>query len=203
MTKENIDDANNIAKRISLLRQMTGLSRIDFSKKYNIHLSTINNWENGNFKLLSSTAAEMLRQYLQNEGIICTTEWILLGTGTIPDTSHLLTRYTKSKNTIELEINQFKTHYNDAVIIEVKTDLLAPFIEIGDFIGALPIKIYQISSLINKLCVLRGKATEIGILLKDKEKQSYLLKNNLNGNATTINLKNLEIAKIIWLRKPN
>src|SRR5690606_13334527 len=74
------------AERPILLRRMSGLTRAEIDQKHGIPQSSLRGWEtpqparNG----LTEKAAYKLVSAFQAEGIICTPEWLLHGSGPAP-----------------------------------------------------------------------------------------------------------------------
>lgn len=72
-------------QRIREIRNTTCLSRRAFSRKYKIPLGTLQNWEDGKYKdgISNDVASQLIAAFLE-EGISCTKEFLLNGTGVKP-----------------------------------------------------------------------------------------------------------------------
>lgn len=73
------------AKRIWKLRQLTGLIRMDFAKRYSLDIDKLKKWEEPTGDDISSQEAKELIVALKKEGIHCSEEWILQGLGNAPE----------------------------------------------------------------------------------------------------------------------
>ena len=76
--------AKTRAKRLKSLREMTGLSRNDFHKRYGIPRGTLQNWESARFGGLTLKGARNIVIAFNAEGIKCDMDWLLHGTGPSP-----------------------------------------------------------------------------------------------------------------------
>lgn len=72
------------ARRVKFLREMTHLTMGEFARHCNIGITTINYWEQGYKNGLSERGAKKLTNALRNEGIECSTIWLMSGLGVQP-----------------------------------------------------------------------------------------------------------------------
>lgn len=75
-------------RRLKYLREISGMSRIQLSQKHGISYSTLCSWENSsrnNGNNLSEGGAKLLCQIFQAEGVRCNVNWLLNGTGSMPE----------------------------------------------------------------------------------------------------------------------
>jgi transcriptional regulator with XRE-family HTH domain len=73
------------AQRLRMARAMTGLSRDRIQKRYGLAKSTLQNWENAANGGLTYKGAVRLMAVFRAERIICHVNWLLHGTGPIPN----------------------------------------------------------------------------------------------------------------------
>ena len=77
------------AQRLKRLRKTSGLSRKDFSKKYNISPGTLQNWETARFGGLTEKGANLIISALKCEKIFCTFEWLMYQSGSGTKFDHI------------------------------------------------------------------------------------------------------------------
>ena len=82
--KNKEEAAKKRASRLKSLREMTGLSRNDFHKRYGIPRGTLQNWESARFGGLTMKGAKNIIRAFTAEGINCDIDWLLYGTGSSP-----------------------------------------------------------------------------------------------------------------------
>ena len=93
MTSKVIDQRSNSAERairLKTCREMTGLSRDMFNKRYGIPRGTIQNWETARFGGLTPKGAKNIVKAFHAEGIRVTADWLLHGLGNSPQFSDSL-----------------------------------------------------------------------------------------------------------------
>ena len=73
------------AQRLKRLRKTTGLSRKDFSSKYNISPGTLQNWETARFGGLTEKGAHLMISALKCEQVFCSFEWLMYQSGSGPN----------------------------------------------------------------------------------------------------------------------
>ncbi len=96
-------------QRIVKLRRITRLSRRAFGEKHGISPGTLQNWEMDRYQTLTKKAVADLITAFQREGINCSVEWLLHGTGSQPSHHSLNTLIPTDKNPLdELVVSQTK-----------------------------------------------------------------------------------------------
>lgn len=215
--------AQQRAKRLKSLREMTGLSRNDFYQRYGISKGTLQNWESARFGGLTTKGATTILQAFHAEGIYCEKAWLLEGTGNTPQfiTNSQQERHkafkqhcTANENIFEQEshlitkeILLFRQNHKQSIDIMITDDAMKPYWYPGDYIAG--IKRYQtnIKSTIGQFCIVQ--TADYGTLLRkvqagDEEGLYNLIMTN---HSTTVkkpfiyNTKIISSAPVIWTRR--
>jgi len=165
--------------RVKLARQLTGMTRTNMTKKYQLHAHALVYWETGK-SLLGFDAAQSLSQIFNDLGINITAEWLLTGQGHDATTEKLLnpliqgrieSYVDESKNipnlagtfvnqptnntfTLNNEISFFKKNIPDAEVVMIKDNALLPFYYPGDYVGGIYSSDKTFVSLIGKMCII-------------------------------------------------
>ena len=211
--EQNIDDRTNIGRRIKTARNLAGISRKDL-ETHGISMHTLQSWELGR-NPLTEKAASKLVEIFHTTGVSCSAQWLLEGSGKSP--SLLGSEFTpypainkdiaplfSQENTIQKEIEFFKTNNPNAIVIMVSDDTMEPTYSKGDFVGGIQ---YMNASDIDE-CVGHDCVIEIsdGIFFRRlmKRKNGYAL---VCLNAQTeiedpviFSKKILAATPIIWHR---
>lgn len=103
------------AQRLKFLRKMSHLSMKEFAQLCNLGITTINYWEQG-YSNISERGARKVCQAISEEGIDCSTIWLLAGYGEAPrviDSSKLSKlNYEKFKSFSKSSINEKSSNYS-------------------------------------------------------------------------------------------
>jgi DNA-binding transcriptional regulator YiaG len=222
---ESLDDASNPssspqrAKRLLILREMTGLSRDKFQQRYGIARGTLQNWESARFGGLTVKGARTILIALQAEGIQADIQWLLHGIGPAPcitqasgitQTSSQLTHLPpKEIQAIAEELLTFRRHHTEEVIDYVIPDnCMEPVYKGGDYVAGLRRYRTQIEQVVGLNCIAQTK--EHGTLLRHIKQGEeigcyHLYSLNLHGRTNRPCLYNVELisaAPVIWHRRP-
>lgn len=217
------ESAKTRAMRLKSLREMTGLSRNDFHKRYGIPRGTLQNWESARFGGLTIKGAKNIIRAFTAEGISCEVDWLLHGTGNGPR----FTEHTQNHRNNELkkhndvnehifeaetsvitkEILLFRQNHNNAIDIVVADDGMKPLWSPGDYIAG--VKRYQddIQSTLGQYCIIQTH--EYGNLFRkisqgDDENLYNLSIINHHSKIKKPVLYNIPVissAPVIWTRK--
>ena len=215
--------AKTRAKRLKSLREMTGLSRNYFHKRYGIPRGTLQNWESARFGGLTLKGARNIVIAFNAEGIKCDMDWLLHGTGPSPRfTDHTpnqrnieLKKHTDANehifeaetNIITKEILLFRQHHENSIDIVVSDDTMQPNWKPGDYIAGVKRFQEDINDTIGKYCIVQTQ--EFGNLLRkvmpgDDPSLFNLTIINYMTKAKKPVLYNVPIissAPVIWTRK--
>ena len=215
--------ANSRAIRLKSLREMTGLSRNDFHKRYGIPRGTLQNWESARFGGLTLKGAKNVIRAFTAEGINCDIDWLLHGTGSGPSfTEHTqghrnqeLKKYNDvnehifeaETNVITKEILLFRQNHQNSIDIVVADDGMKPLWKPGDYIAG--VKRYRdgIRNTVGKYCIVQTH--EYGNLfrkvLHGDDEGLYNLSTINNDSKikkpVIYNVPVISSAPVIWTRK--
>jgi transcriptional regulator with XRE-family HTH domain len=159
------DQKVNAGRRIKMARTLAGLSRKDLEDKYGISMHTLQSWELGR-NSLTDKAASKLVEIFHSTGINCSMQWLMEGSGKTPallgseftpypplgqDIAPLLDK----ENSIQKEIDFFKTNNPNVVVIMISDDTMEPRYRQGDFVGGTQYIIpQQINECIGHDCII-------------------------------------------------
>jgi transcriptional regulator with XRE-family HTH domain len=139
------------AKRVRVLRQMTGLSRQELAEKYNLSFGNFQNWEGPRYGGLTEKGAQKILASCAAEGVTATLEWLMHGVEPGPKITE--TFYTGESNLstslsenivtssqeialIDRELALFKENYrNQALHLLVEDDGMEPLFEVGEIVA--------------------------------------------------------------------
>lgn len=99
-------------ERIRHARELSGLSRRAFARRFNVNLSTLQAWEENRYKKgLASAAAQELANVFQSLGVMVTPEWLLSGAGEAPIDKAGTSLESPAKN--KTWLNERVRYFND------------------------------------------------------------------------------------------
>src|SRR3990167_9590092 len=132
---------NHSGERLRRARILAGIStRRAFEKKYQISAKTLQGWEQGK-NPLSKKGAKRIIEALKKEGLMCSLDWLMNGNGVPPrpfemtdpdfsaagDFENLLHQmHLDDEQAIYQELQSFKTHNQNAIIITISDDSMEP-----------------------------------------------------------------------------
>ncbi len=170
---------NNLdrGRRLSRLRNMTGLSCKAFASKYHIGYSTLRQWENGRLSGLSSKGAEKIIAAASNEGIACSLQWLLHGTDEPPmilgttdfnkNIKQPLQNLSPELSTvhdeiiINQEIERFRHAYKQATTMIVPDESMCPFFLQGDYLGGIKYPANKVDAALEQVCIIETTTHEL------------------------------------------
>ncbi len=124
---ENQQDSIEMrAKRLKRIRNLANLSREEFCSDADINQYTLVGWENGRFGGLSYKGAEKVIARVKKEGVYCTVEWLMEGSGPEPSVNpipsmpkeEMLNLSEDMIMTYELEFFKAKNPYAATLIVD-------------------------------------------------------------------------------------
>jgi hypothetical protein len=197
------------SQRLRIARTLSGLPREAFCKKYSISLYTLRSCELGHLTV-SYKSADKVTKALAQEGIFCTTEWIMEGKGSHPmafkkagETKSLTS--LSEEQVILREVDFFRKENASAVVLEVKDDAMFPFYKEGDIVGGKIIA--DPSQLLGKISLIeiRPELYVLRKLSKDPNTGFWVLSAlNLETRISDPFLrleKILSVAAVLWFRR--
>lgn len=157
--KSMVKASSERAERLRKVRGMTGLTRKSFSKKYQIPVATIQNWEAPRFGGLSERGVRKMIQCLACEGVYVTHEWLMMGVGNGPHIAKvsvaMRSRYREGFHLAAKEVDIPKTWYKKSIVFQLADDWLPPYFTSGNqFIGVAKEKPKDQMDLTGSLCVV-------------------------------------------------
>ena len=215
--------AEQRAKRLKSLREMTGLSRNDFYQRYGVPRGTLQNWESARFGGLTEKGAKTILQAFHAEGIYCEIEWLLEGTGNTPKfntNTHqqrhktFKQHFDVSENIFEEETNQitkevllFRQNHKQSIDIIVTDDAMKPHWHPGDYIAGVKRYQHDIKSTIGEFCIVQTQ--QYGTLLRkvqagDEDGRYNLMMTNHNTTVKQPVIYNIQLissAPVLWTRR--
>lgn len=214
MEKNIADQKTNAARRIKMTRTLAGISRKELEDKYGISMHTLQSWELGRNPLTEKAAAKLV-EIFHDTGVSCSMQWLMEGQGRSP--ALLESEFTPyppidkdiaplldAENTIQKEIDFFKTHNPNAIVIMVSDDTMEPRYSQGDFVGGIRyINPQKINECLGHDCIVEiGDGTFFRRLMQRKNGYSLVCLNaQTEIDEPVIFAKNILAATpIIWHR---
>lgn len=204
-------------KRLKTVRMMAGLTRKKLEQKYKISASTIQSWEAAKAGGLTERGAHRVIPILRQEGIYCTTDWLLYGVGNPPQPTHLDIKQTDTEaepaisvpedKAIIQELLTFRELNTGVIDMVVNDDGMSPYYTFGDHVAGRRRRLEDISKLINQDCIVETSSNEILLRrIKNGSRAGVftLICMNPDTSVQTPTLYDLEImsaAPVIWHRR--
>jgi transcriptional regulator with XRE-family HTH domain len=214
---------NHSGERLRRARILAGIStRREFEKKYHISANTLQGWEQGK-NPLSKKGAKKIIEALKIEGLICSLEWLMHGTGLPPRLFEMSNPSTSSEKELEAffsqlhlheeqaiyqELQTFKSHNPNPIIITISDDAMEPHYRIGDYVGGTRFsKAEDVHVHLGHPCIVELSDHTIlpRIIHADGESGTYILScTNFQSKTPPLNIFNarvISIAPILWHRR--
>lgn len=211
------------AKRLKVVRQMTGLTRQAFASKYGISFSNFQNWEGPRYGGLTEHGAEKVLAGCHAEGVEATLEWLMHGIEPGPHITEKFYRKNnlalpknevviQSENTeLELITNElllFKRNYQQQVLdMMVNDDGMYPQYKIGDYVAGRIFSGKNLMKLLNLDCIIRLMDDTLvfrNLRHGSSETRFNLVCSNINTSVKKPVLYDVAIvsaAPVTWVRK--
>jgi transcriptional regulator with XRE-family HTH domain len=204
-------------KRLKTVRMMAGMTRKNMEQRYQISASTIQSWEAAKAGGLTERGAHRVIPILRQEGIYCTTDWLLYGIGNPPQPTHLDNRLPPPETTdnplipedkaIIQELLTFRELNAGVIDVMVNDDGMSPYYCSGDYVAGRRRKGEEINKLINQDCIVETINNEV--LLRRIKNGSRLgaftlICMNPDTSVSQPTLYDLELisaAPVIWHRR--
>ena len=209
-------------ERLRRARILAGIStRREFEEKHGISANTLQGWEQGK-NPLSEKGARRVAAALKGEGLICTIDWLIHGTGMPPRPYEMVSAGVsrsintnpsladmnlKEEESIYQEIQLFRQRNPHAIVLTVADNAMEPYYSIGDYIGGVQIPHEEIGLYLNSICILELENNLIlpRYLQQGKFPNVYTAScTNPKTNTAPLNLYNVRIlsaAPILWHRR--
>ncbi|MBF12896.1 MAG: hypothetical protein CMF46_00840 [Legionellales bacterium] len=210
--------AKQRATRLKLCRDMTGLSRDLFDKRYGIPRGTIQNWESARFGGLTSKGANNIIRAFHAEGVMVSSQWLLHGLGHSPKfTDNPISPVEPERlqhninhpdqDNIVSELLFFKKNNPDPIEYLLPDDSMHPVYVCGSYVAGNRLYQHQIDQAIGNICIIQTfHLGHIVRLLKAGSQPGlyHLLALNVHSQRDKLFEYDVEIlsaAPIIWYRK--
>ena len=177
----------DVGKRFRFCRRLIDKTIDDLSKTYNIGCSTLTKWESGALAITTKNISKIIRM-LNAEGLICSEEWLLYGTGVSPSIIENLENIEDLKNLdskklpdvakhikIFNEVEFFKRNNKNSIVKMIVDDAMSPFYRIGDYVGGVKIEPQFYDSINHKNCIIILPSKRIYIRQFFKTEKSFIL----------------------------
>lgn len=204
---KNIERGN----RLKHCRTMLNKTLKELGAAHQVSTGSLSNWESGVSAITEKNIHKII-SLLGAEGLICSTEWLLEGTGDAP---YLYTSSLSQKDTPEdafdltsqflfiKEIEAFKKAHPKMLITLVRDDSMLPFLKVGDHVGGPVVKKDEYKRLEGNLCIV--EVTEGEFLIRQfflKEKILLLSSNaQTSNNFLLLDKEPLTVAPVTYMRR--
>ena len=213
---------NSSGERLRRARILAGIStRREFEEKHKISANTLQGWEQGK-NPLSQKGAKRIIAALKQEGLICTTEWLINGSGMPPrpfetlnagireelrEDFSLIESNIQEEKAIYSEVQLFRKNNPHSIVLTISDDSMEPYFKIGDYVGGIQLLDHEVNSYIGKICIVELENNFIipRYLQKGKDSNRYTVSStNPNASSSPLNIYNTKVisaAPIVWHRR--
>ncbi len=219
----NIDKTlSTSGERLRRARVLAGLTtRREFEKKYNISANTLQGWEQGK-NPLSEKGAKRVVEAFKWEGLICSVEWLIHGTGMPPRPYDMLNagirngvkkdnvlaeQNIREEEMIYRETQLFKEQNINSIILTVADDAMEPYFHTGDYIGGVQVYNEEMDRFFGNMCIVELENNLIvpRLLQKGSRPGRYnVCCMNSTTKASPLNYYDINVmsaAPILWHRR--
>ena len=223
----NIDKVlSTSGERLRRARVLAGLTtRREFEKKYSISANTLQGWEQGK-NPLSEKGARRVVEAFNWEGLLCSVEWLMHGTGIPPRPYDMINAGVKNdmkqdnvlseqnireEEVIYRETQLFKEQNVNSIIVTIADDAMEPYYFTGDHIGGVRVFNGEIDRFIGKMCIVElehnlilPRLLQTGSEDRTKDGKYNVCCTNPTTSASPLNYYNVNIvsaAPILWHRR--
>jgi len=204
--------------RLKRVRNLANLSRKDMCSGDDLNINTYKGWEIARYGGLPQAGAFKIVERVGREGVTCTVEWLLYGTGSEPqlqiglhksinnqptEIQEKLTEYQLIQNEILFFSNQFKNSIN----LKVNDDGMEPFYKKGEYLIGIKIEEKKIPSVIGENCIVGLRSGEILCRKLGRGRAGRYQLACLNFEADIekpilYDVGLVFVAPVVWHRKP-
>lgn len=206
--------------RLRRARLLAGLNtRREFEQKHQISSNTLQGWEQ-NKNPLSTKGARRIIEALKKEGLLCSVEWLLHGTGLPPRAFEMINAGINpaflenheqfnlhEEENIYQESQVFKSQKSNTIILNISDDAMEPYYALGDYIGGVQIDNSEIPQFLGQACIVELENNLIlpRVIQPGAHPNVYNLScTNPKTSATLLNFYNTKVisaAPIVWHRR--
>jgi hypothetical protein len=189
------------AERVRRIRNLSNLTRKEICNDGTININTFKGWEIGRYGGLPADGAEKIVARVSKEGVKCTPEWLLYGSGAPPQ---VITDFTPIKNVAQKdapspEINTdeqekiildelllFRKSYKDIVYIVVSDDSMMPCYKPGEYVAGVNHYGDKIHDLVGRDCIVQTEEGKIFLRTLREGNQNHLYTLICTNTQTTL-----------------
>jgi hypothetical protein len=213
------DEVSSQIARLELLMKYAEISESQLEKQFGIPLAAFETWRNGQVPI-NQTAAERLIEVFAYLGVFVGVEWLLTGNGTAPALGKDIVNSFAQRNLdsdifdpkklniiAPIQEAQYFCQVNPTgVVYAVSNKKMAPFYNLGDYVGVIPISLEDTDSVLEAHVLLETSSSRADIcrLAKESEFNYYIQKfSSQSANFQSKKIKKEEIKKIsliVWHR---
>lgn len=209
-------------ERLRRARILAGLTtRREFEKKYNISANTLQGWEQGK-NPLSEKGARRVVEAFKWEGLLCSVEWLMHGTGMPPRPYDMLNAGLKNpprkdevvaeqnireEEVIYRETQVFKEQNINSIILTVADNAMEPYFHVGDYIGGVQVFEGEVKKFVGTFCIIELENNLILPRLLQQGSREGLYNvccTNPTTNASPLNFYDVRVlcaSPILWHRR--
>lgn len=203
----------NVGLRFKSARSLVALTRKEFCAKHELNPHMVQAWEIGRNASRGKNLARFC-DALAREGVFCSAEWLLHGTGKSPHkingSEHIQENDSNSDSLdeaalIDAEAQHFCATYKklgrNPIVVRIADNAMQPLFKKGDYVGGFLRTDETFDNLAGEICVVEIGAQNFIVRRLVKEGQRYLLLGQ-DFKEPVISFENiLGAAEIIWHRK--
>lgn len=201
------------AERLKRIRNLANLSREGLCANTDINQHTLSGWENARFGGLSKKGAAKVVARVKQEGVLCSAEWLMDGTGAEPSVNPISSitanegNHLSEEETISFELEFFKAKNSNAISLVVDDEGMLPHYQMGDTVAGKEKQGNDIQLAVGHDCIVKLESGEILFrnLRQGKDDTLYtLVCSNLDiatKHSILADIKLASAAPIIWWRR--
>jgi transcriptional regulator with XRE-family HTH domain len=182
-----------LGRRLKTVIQKTGLSQVDFARKYNISQSSLSLWISGK-RIPSHTKVMNIIKALKAEGVPFSTDWAFA--------EDEINFNTDNSLDVIKEISVLKNLYNNFSVFLISEDSMAPRFLSNEYVGGVLVAEPKFPNeqayIVETIDGFRG----VRMLSYNKSEDRYALR-PLNSSFTTMNIPKSNLQRcyrIFWHR---
>lgn len=222
MTDTATNDKVLRGQRLRKIRNMIGLTIIEFANLVKIGESTIRQWEQGKASGLSSKGAYKIWAALLNQEIDFTADWLMTGQGATPQFQQAAasdsvepcfstTVIIQETKLIRVEIDRFLKSSYRSIVVTIQDNAMEPLYTIGDTVGGNCLENKHFNMMAGHCVIVKTEQHDILVrkITKSEEAGCYNLY-SINSSTTVVPpiLSNQKVALVapitrLWRILPN
>lgn len=210
-------------KRLRIVRHMAGFENIEllmekYQANYPVSYGTWRGWEAGAGEGLSEKGADKACKIFAEEGILCTTAWLLYGAGKGPQfiptfdpnntgwQAIINTTDNKKQTDILEELSFFRQHHSDTLDFVIPDDTMAPRFIQGEYVAGIKRTGNLMEKVLGQDCIIQTVSgdTLVRNLREKTGNSTYTLacSNTQQTNKPFLyDVHIIGLAPIIWQRR--